>query len=130
MVVVEALFIHLIVPAAGIIWFLRLRDDMPSNRLKARPCSRFLSFLRPMAAAAGYPYNVLLVLVGYGVARSGISILPRADSHACHRVAALSATQFVSFSQVAFVGSICYVGVIACLIVGGIAWKVLFKQWT
>ena len=127
--VVKALLIHLVVPAAGLQWFLSLRDDMREERVENPPIiPLFIIF----STYGGLLLVILTTFFWYwsGVASLGLVYL----LFVAPIVMLLMAwrlhpqREMSRFHRAAYVASVTYVGVGVCLAAGIIAWRFLSRR--
>lgn len=124
MEIVKALLIHLAVPAAGLQWFMWLRDDMREEQIESPPVfPLFIVF-------ATYGGLLLVILTSFFWYWSGMASLGLAYLLFLAPIVMLvigwrlyPQRNLSRFHKAAFVASISYVGVVACLVVGVMAWK-------
>lgn len=122
--VVKALLIHLVVPAAGLQWFLWLRDDMREEQVESPPViPLFIIF----ATYGGLLLVILTTFFWYwsGMASLGLAYLlflaPLIMLVLAWRL--YPQRKLSRFHKAAFVANVCYVGAAACLLAGIIMLK-------
>lgn len=127
--IVKALLIHLVVPAAGLQWFLWLRHDMREEQVENPPViPLFIIF----STYGGLLLVILTTFFWYwsGMASLGLAYLLSLAPIVMLILAWRLYPQRKSsrFHKAAYVASVCYVWVAACFIVGIIVWRFSFSR--
>lgn len=127
--IVKALLIHLAVPAAGLQWFLWLRDDMREEQVKNPP---IIPFFIIFATYGGLLLVILTMLLWYwsGMASLGLAyLLFLAPVVMLIMARKLYPQRTLSrFHRAAYVASVIYICVAGCLLAGIILWKFLLNR--
>lgn len=126
MEIVKAVLIHLVVPAAGLQWFLWLRDDMREDQVESPPVLQlFIIF----ATYGGLVMMALTALFWYwsGMASLGLAYLlfiaPPIMLVTAWRL--YPQRGLSRYHKAAFVASVSYVVIVACSAVLVVIWKYL-----
>jgi hypothetical protein len=128
MEIVKALLIHLLVPAAGLQWFLWLREDMRQEEVERPPV---IPFFIIFATYGGLLLVVLTTLLWrwLGMASLGLAYLLFLAPVVMLVLAWRLYPQrgLSRFHRAAFIASASYVGVLVCCLAATFAWRKLVR---